>query len=58
MTGYGLIAVALIILYFVPAVLGRKKRTANSIAIVNLFFGWTVIGWVGCLAWAASPDKK
>jgi hypothetical protein len=47
----------LAIVYFLPALVAHKKRQANSIAIANFFFGWTVIGWIVCLVWAASPDK-
>ena len=40
--------------YMLPAVVAaqRKHHQANAIAAVNLFFGWTLIGWVGCLIWA------
>jgi len=52
------------ILYMIPGGIARlvnhKKR--NSIVVINLFLGWTVIGWVICLAWAVSgntePRKK
>jgi hypothetical protein len=44
-------------LYFIPSFVGHKKRAANSIALTNFFFGWTVVGWIVCLIWAASPDK-
>jgi hypothetical protein len=45
-------------LYFLPSFVGHRKRQANSISLANFFFGWTVIGWIVCLIWAASPDKK
>ena len=52
---YILIAAAL---YFLPALVGhmRHKRNENSITIVNLFLGWTLVGWVVALAWALSND--
>jgi hypothetical protein len=54
----GLKFAILAVLYFIPSFVGRKKRAANSISIANFFFGWTVIGWIACLIWAATPDNK
>lgn len=50
--------IALIVLYMLPTVaaLARGKKSTASIAIVNLFLGWTFIGWVICLAWAVKED--
>jgi hypothetical protein len=43
-------------LYFLPSMIagmGKVKHpNANSIFVVNLFLGWTFIGWVVALAWA------
>ncbi len=49
-----------IALYFLPTVVAkyRKKSNLNSIFIVNLFFGWTLLGWVLALAWAFVVEKK
>lgn len=41
--------------YFVASI--REKRNKASIGIVNLFLGWTVIGWAVALAWAAAKDQ-
>ncbi|HEY6110579.1 MAG TPA: superinfection immunity protein [Gemmatimonadales bacterium] len=30
----------------------RRSRDTGSIAVINLFLGWTVVGWVVALAWA------
>jgi hypothetical protein len=54
-----LLCVLLIIIaaiYFLPAIIGRKKRNAGTIFLCNLFFGATVVGWVVCLIWASSDD--
>lgn len=47
-------------LYFLPAIIGRDKNHATAIFLVNLFFGWTVIGWVVAFVWACSaqPDLR
>mgnify|MGYP002359935282 CR=1 FL=1 len=40
----------------------RRRRTrhpyASGIGIVNLFLGWTLIGWVVAAAWAASVPRR
>lgn len=43
-------------IYFLPAYVGRKKRNADSITLLNLFLGWTLIGWVVALVWASSNE--
>jgi hypothetical protein len=43
-------------LYFIPAVAGHKKQNAGAILALNLFLGWTVIGWVVALVWAMTKD--
>ena len=36
-------------LYFLPAVLGHKKRNAGAIFLLDPFHGWTVFGWIVAL---------
>ncbi|MET4106006.1 superinfection immunity protein [Hymenobacter sp. UYP22] len=43
-------------IYFLPSIIGRKKRQAMSIFALNLLLGWTVLGWIGALIWAMSSD--
>lgn len=40
--------------YFSPVVVAffRGNRKIGMIALLNLCFGWTVIGWLFCMAWA------
>jgi len=33
---------------------GAIVRRADGIVVVNLFLGWTVLGWIAALTWAAS----
>jgi hypothetical protein len=35
----------LVLLYFLPAILGRNKADSTAIFLLNFFLGWTVIGW-------------
>jgi hypothetical protein len=43
-------------LYFAPAFIAHRRSHANKTAIVvlNVFLGWTLIGWVAALVWAHS----
>ena len=41
-------------LYFLPSILGAQKRNAIAIFVLNLFLGWTLVGWVVALVWALS----
>ena len=46
------------IYYFLPSnvSLARSKRNTLSIFFLNLFLGWTLIGWVVALVWAVKAD--
>jgi hypothetical protein len=46
-------------LYFLPCIVGwNKKHNAWAIFLLNLLFGWTVVGWIVALIWAATDDPK
>ncbi|HEY1797454.1 MAG TPA: superinfection immunity protein [Stellaceae bacterium] len=42
------------LLYILPTILayGRDHAHRQALAIVNLLFGWTLIGWIGVFLWA------
>lgn len=42
----------LVLGYFLPSILARKKQDAGSIQRLNLWLGWTGIGWLAALIWA------
>lgn len=46
--------------YFLPWDLSYKRNHNSTVSIflINLFFGWSFIGWVIALAWACSSDVK
>ena len=46
------------LLYFLPTIIGiaRSKRDLLSIFLLNLFLGWTLIGWVVALVWAVKVE--
>ena len=53
-----LIIIIPLIIYFIPSIVGRKQRNFTSILLLNIFLGWTLIGWVVALIWAVSKEKK
>lgn len=52
------ITIALLSMYFLPALVAWKRshRNASAIGVLNLFLGWTMIGWVGSLVWAFTSN--
>jgi Superinfection immunity protein len=46
------------VMYFLPSIvaLARSKRDITGILLLNFFLGWTMIGWVVALVWAAKTD--
>ncbi len=49
---------AIILLYFLPAIIAHNKRDFTAIFLVDLLFGWTVIGWIVALVWACSAEAR
>jgi Superinfection immunity protein len=47
-------------LYFLPTLVAhyRRHKSFGSILLLNLFLGWTVIGWVIALLWALSEPAQ
>jgi Superinfection immunity protein len=45
------------IFYFLPSIVGKSRRNALAIFLLNLLLGWTLLGWVVALVWAAIPDQ-
>ena len=48
-----------LILYFIPTIVAgiREKQNGMAITMLNLFLGWTFIGWVVALVWALTVDQ-
>ena len=53
-----LLGILILAIYFLPSIIGYNHRNANSICLLNLFLGWTAIGWIVAMIWAVSEDKK
>jgi hypothetical protein len=43
-------------IYLLPSLIASAKKRKNSgaILLLNLLLGWTVIGWIVALIWAAT----
>jgi hypothetical protein len=57
----GLIGLAIgLLIYFLPSIVagGNKHPSMASILVINLFLGWTLVGWVVCLAWAVNQSHS
>lgn len=52
--------ITVIAVYFVPTFVAiyRSHHQAAAIVIVNIFLGWTFLGWVVALAMAFSAVKR
>ena len=46
-------------LYFVPTAVAQYRKASNktTVLLVNLFFGWTFIGWIVALILAFAGDS-
>lgn len=46
--------------YFIPWIVAGANDHPNQagIALLNLFLGWTLIGWVVALVWAVSKPNQ
>lgn len=51
--------IVLIGLYFLPTIVAVARKVSNqgSVAVINLFLGWTLVGWVAALAMACRTSN-
>ena len=59
----GLIVLAVLIagfVYFIPSFMAYRRQHRNRLAILamNLFLGWTFLGWVGALVWSLTDRRR
>ena len=52
--------IVLLLLYFVPSVVAFARHHHNQWAIfaLNLFLGWSVLGWIGALVWSLTRPSQ
>ncbi len=58
-TAQGVLLFAALI-YFAPAVVAsmRGHMSATAIFVLNLFLGWTALGWILALVWSFTGNTK
>ncbi len=44
--------------YFLPSFVAQGKRQGTSVFVLNLFLGWTFLGWLIALIWACNNDVQ
>ncbi len=49
-----------LIMYFVPTIIAvaRHARSTTGIILLNIFAGWTFVGWIIALIWSITSQKK
>lgn len=49
-----------LVIYFLPSLVASARRHHATLAIdvLNLFLGWTFVGWVLALVWACTPVQR
>ena len=49
-----------ILVYFIPTFIANKKNHTQKtpILLLNIFLGWTFLGWVGALIWACVKENN
>ncbi|MGI9142255.1 MAG: superinfection immunity protein [Fluviibacter sp.] len=48
----------LVVVYFLPAAsaYSRKHKSRSAILLVNLIFGWTLVGWLWAAIWCSTGN--
>ncbi len=54
----GIIFLIMGVLYFIPSIVAKRNKNFMSVLVINIFLGWTFIGWVVALAVATSEKKE
>ena len=56
---FAILITILSLFYFLPFAIAFHKKWANTGAIfaLNLFLGWSLIGWVVALVWALKEEQ-
>lgn len=48
------------LIYFLPGIIATSRHHKNStgVFILNLFLGWTFLGWVVALVWSVAAKEE
>lgn len=54
-----LFLIVMVLFYFIPTAVAQYRKSSNltTVAVVNLLFGWTVIGWIVAIILAFAGDS-
>jgi hypothetical protein len=49
-----------LLVYLIPSFVSnsRKHKSHMAIVLLNLFLGWTFLGWLGALIWASTGNVE
>ena len=52
--------ILLIAIYFIPTIIAVRKNhfQKTAIILINIFLGWSFVGWVVALVWAVMKEKN
>ena len=55
-----IIILAAVLFYFSPSIIAydRKHRNFTTILILNIFMGWTVLGWLIAFIWSTTDNTR
>jgi hypothetical protein len=51
--------ISLLIFHFIPSIIAFRRHHHNKwpVFLLNLFLGWTFIGWIIALVWSATATN-
>jgi len=52
------LVILIIFVYLIPTLVAVGRERSGGPIIVNIFLGWSLIGWVIALAWAVSLPRR
>lgn len=57
---YGIVAWVVLAIYFIPALVAKRRNHPNvqAIFVLNLLLGWSLIGWALALTWAVTVQNQ
>jgi hypothetical protein len=55
-----LMMVFMVVMYLLPAIIGWRRGVSSRVLLLmlNVFFGWTVLGWLVFLIWAVTGATR
>ena len=55
---FTIFVVGILAIYFIPTIVAWGKPQVRSVFLLNLFLGWSLIGWIIALLWALYRDDR